>query len=604
MTAIDRSSHGHRRVIALIALLVVIAPRPGDAYGAPPRRVRPPAVVALPRLDDDVGQLAPEGGGGGIARGDFNGDGFGDLAIGVPQEDIGAIKDAGAVNVIYGSAAGLTATDPSVPASQFWNQDSAGVPDRAEANDHFGTALAAGDFNHDGFSDLAVGVPGEDLRIGTRNFSDVGAVNVFYGSAAGLTATDPSVPRAELWANKDFEDLTPDGRLATDVGDQFGASLVWADFNGDGIADLAIGVPTKILEPRNLFDDLARTGVVYVVFGAQNQGLTRVGRQVLHQEFTGPFDLPGDNAEGGDRFGAALAAGDFDADGFSDLAIGIPGETVGTIPGAGAVQISLGSRDGLTAIDNFFHLDSPDVPGSAGTSELFGAALAAADFNGDGKDDLAIGAPFDKVGDQLQAGSVTTLFGTFFGVTTTGSQRLTGDLLGTFSARGDFFGWALAAADFNADGKSDLAIGVPFKDLTVGGVVVRNAGLVNVVNGSSSGLTATGSQFWTQGRNGIVGLPEAGDEFGFSLTAWNFGFDFPSRDITVTRADLAIGAPGDGRPDGGGATSGFVRSAGAVNVIYGGLAGLAPARNQFWSQASPGIPDEAEPGDQFGMASY
>src|SRR4051812_27038323 len=105
MTAIDRSPQGYRRVIALVALLVVVLPRPGDASGAPPRRVRPPSVVALPHLDDDGANLAPEGGGGGIAKGDFNGDGFGDLAIGVPQEDIGTIKNAGAVNVIYGSVA-------------------------------------------------------------------------------------------------------------------------------------------------------------------------------------------------------------------------------------------------------------------------------------------------------------------------------------------------------------------------------------------------------------------------------------------------------------------------------------------------------------------
>src|SRR5262249_39123758 len=63
----------------------------------------------------------------GIAKGDFNGDGFGDLAIGVPFEDTGGAVDAGAVIVIYGSASGLTTTDLTRPASQFWSQNSPGV---------------------------------------------------------------------------------------------------------------------------------------------------------------------------------------------------------------------------------------------------------------------------------------------------------------------------------------------------------------------------------------------------------------------------------------------------------------------------------------------
>src|SRR6185503_13408667 len=88
----------------------------------------------------------------GVAKGDFNGDGFADLAIGVPEEDTGGAEDAGAVNVIYGSASGLTATDPNVPAPQFWSQNSTGISGASEAGDRFGAALASGDFNGDGFS--------------------------------------------------------------------------------------------------------------------------------------------------------------------------------------------------------------------------------------------------------------------------------------------------------------------------------------------------------------------------------------------------------------------------------------------------------------------
>ncbi|HYL59241.1 MAG TPA: hypothetical protein VEU51_10245, partial [Candidatus Acidoferrales bacterium] len=122
-----------------------------------------------------------KGSSGGVAKGDFNGDGIGDLAIGIPDEDLSGQTDAGAVVVIYGSAASglIPAGAAGVPASQFWTQDSPGILDIAEAGDHFGAALAAGDFNHDGFSDLAIGVPGEDTSAGT----DAGAVNIIYGSA-------------------------------------------------------------------------------------------------------------------------------------------------------------------------------------------------------------------------------------------------------------------------------------------------------------------------------------------------------------------------------------------------------------------------------------
>ena len=90
-------------------------------------------------------------------QGDFNGDGFADLAVGAPGEDLGS-PDAGAVNVLYGSAAGLTSAG-----NQFWHQNSPGIAERADAGDLFGSALAAGDFNGDGFDDLAIGVPAEDV---------------------------------------------------------------------------------------------------------------------------------------------------------------------------------------------------------------------------------------------------------------------------------------------------------------------------------------------------------------------------------------------------------------------------------------------------------
>jgi len=87
---------------------------------------------------------------------DFDNDGFADLAVGAPGEDVGAATDAGAVNVLYGSAGGLGG-------GQVLTQGAGGVPGASESFDRFGTALATGDFNADSFADLAVGAPGEDL---------------------------------------------------------------------------------------------------------------------------------------------------------------------------------------------------------------------------------------------------------------------------------------------------------------------------------------------------------------------------------------------------------------------------------------------------------
>jgi hypothetical protein len=204
-------------------------------------------------------ELHPRGSSSGIAKGDFNGDGFADLAIGVPGEDTPAgVFSSGAVIVIYGSASGLVApTTPGlIPAAQFWSQKSDGtrIPDVSELADRFGSALAAGDFNGDGFSDLAIGAPAD--KIVRNGAGTVGAVTVIYGSPNGLT-TDPAagVPAAQQWALSDFTDTLDvvvfgaarEGDVAK--GFSFGAALAWGDFNGDGIGDLAIGSPQERVLP-------------------------------------------------------------------------------------------------------------------------------------------------------------------------------------------------------------------------------------------------------------------------------------------------------------------------------------------------------------------
>ena len=244
---------------------------------------------------------------------DFDNDGFADLAVGVPREGVGTAEVAGAVNILEGSANGLTGVG-----SQLLVQGGGGIPDTAESFDFFGNALAARDFNNDGFIDLAIGVPGEDLA----TITDAGAVTVLYGSASGLSAT----------GSQFFTQDTPGVLGAAEAEDGFGSALGVGDFNNDTLADLAIGVPSEGV------GGAAQAGAVNVLYGATG-GLTATGNQQWLQGSGGV----GGVAEVGDQFGFALTSGDFNNDTFADLAIGSPFEDVGTplTPGPSTSSMAL-----------------------------------------------------------------------------------------------------------------------------------------------------------------------------------------------------------------------------------------------------------------------
>ena len=128
--------------------------------------------------------------------GDFNGDGIADLAIGIRAEDVGTMGEAGAVEIVYGSSCGLqTNSGCGGLDSQFWTQDSTGVKDTADAADHLGSSLASGDFNGDGYDDIAAGADFEEYS----GLTKAGAVSVLYGSPVGIQAGGPDGPDDQFW---------------------------------------------------------------------------------------------------------------------------------------------------------------------------------------------------------------------------------------------------------------------------------------------------------------------------------------------------------------------------------------------------------------------
>jgi hypothetical protein len=289
-----------------------------------------PRVGARPDVPQNLRQLG--------TFADFNGDNRTDLAVGAPQENVGATADAGAVSIFYSIAAGTGL--PS--ASQTLLQGD------VEAGDQFGAALAVGNFNGDGFfDDLAVGAPGEDLGATI----DVGVVTVFFGSAAGLTTSQV---------------LQQDN---PEAGDRFGAALTAGRFDGGVIADLVVGAPgenvgaTVDAGAANLFSDPAG-------------GLPPVSGPALLQ----------DNPEAGDQFGAALTAG-FVNGGFEDLVVGAPGENVGATVDAGAANFFSDTAGVLPAVSGPALLqDNPEA------GDQFGAALTAKYLSGGAFIDLVGGA--------------------------------------------------------------------------------------------------------------------------------------------------------------------------------------------------------------------
>ena len=331
-----------------------------------------------------------------LAAGDFDGDGFEDLAIGAPRRDQqgGGSADLGRVYVVYGSASGLVLGSAQ------------GIPPLSSLpGGRYGEALAAGDFDGDGVADLAVGEPGRTVS----NQAGAGRVEVLLGSDGGLDLTT-----SRLFTNVTFG-------IDPEAGDEFGAVLSAGDFDrGAAIgclvdectADLAIGSPLEDVGTA------ADAGIVVVVYSVAGLGPDPQFAQILDQS-----DL-GYNVEPGDRFGGALAAGPVDTDslfdelrGGDDLAIGAPGEdVVGGQDDQGVAHLLLAyATEGLDASTSQIQQQLAGYSSAPGAADdHFGAALAIGDFDGDGAGDLAAAVPGREIGAADDAGIVQILWGAVF----------------------------------------------------------------------------------------------------------------------------------------------------------------------------------------------
>ena len=297
-----------------------------------------------------------------IATGDFDGDGLDDIAVSHPYENA-SVSRAGRVTVLYSTPTGPDINDP-----QSITQNTDGVLSSEEVDDFFGMALSAGDFNNDGIDDLAIGSPRENVA-----FVDSGFVQVMYGQRGQrLSGTFNNFNQGDT--------LRPG--IDEQENDQFGYSMAVGDLNGDGADDLLVSSPTDVI-------DAGQRGRIQIIFGESGNALD-IGPQ-HGMNFSSPCLC-------GVGF-AGITTGDFDGNGALDFAYGTPGRTPG---GSLVVHYNLGANvpnpnnPGGPAWPQFSTpviINQTDLPEPLGEFGDFGQSLVAQDYNGDGVDDLVVGAP-------------------------------------------------------------------------------------------------------------------------------------------------------------------------------------------------------------------
>ncbi|MFD9464232.1 FG-GAP-like repeat-containing protein [Streptomyces sp. NPDC060027] len=383
-----------------------------------------------------------------IAR-DLDGDGLTDLALVTreyrPENNIG-----GSVIVLWGRKLGISGQDA--------------VRIDAPANAQVGEDITAGDFDSDGHTDLFMGnsedsydyhdvlygpfdrdgSPAREQRLqvfSTDNTIDSTAAGDFNGDGIEDLATfyvyENHAEGGKLWlGTKDGLSTVPQ-RLTSS------SSTAVADFDQDGYADLA----TRLF-PNGDTETEEDPVTVKIYYGSPS-GPSQTRTQTITQNTAG---VPG-VSEKSDQFGGRLSAGDANGDGYPDLAVGVPGEAIGSKKKAGAVVLLKGGRAGLTGTGaRAFHQDTAGVPGVAEAGDLFGGSARLLDMTGDGKADLVVGAPGENLGSVVNGGAVWLLRGTASGLTASNSVALNPTDIGAPAAK------ALFGENLSGDNGPGMAI--------------------------------------------------------------------------------------------------------------------------------------------------
>jgi len=363
------------------------------------------------------------------SAGDVNGDGYDDLIVGAYNED----TSGGKAYVFHGGENGF----PTVwnAAQNDWNATG------TSSGDEYGRCVAsAGDINDDGYDDVMVSAPGYD--------SDKGRAYVYLGSAIGLSQT----------AFQYIHTSTPNSRVGWSI-----ASA--GDVNGDGFDDVIIGSP-------GLSND---KGQIKVWFGSL------AGLSSSWQEY---------GESSGDHIGMCVAsAGDVNGDGYDDIMASAPHYN----SEKGRVYVWYGSPTGLSAEGADWFEDGENDDDYFGgfysfneTAARSGGVASAGDVNGDGYDDVIIGAYLNDDGG-LSSGKAYVYLGSSTGLSNSPSWKFVGE------DESDYFGLSVASAgDVNNDGYDDIIASSHVND-----DIGTNYGKVYLWHGSSSGPTMNPT--WTRG---------------------------------------------------------------------------------------------------------
>ncbi|GAA3802095.1 FG-GAP repeat protein [Streptomyces phyllanthi] len=355
-----------------------------------------------------------DGFGQAVASGDLDNDGYDDAIVGIPGEDLAGLSNAGGAIVFWGSPTGLNGADST------WLED----PGQLRAGANFGRAIEAARFfapdpsNPDAhprdsiavlendtllFFTAPPGAAAQQLKPADNAVQALDAAPLETGFA--LRSLSHGNYNEDSWADLAISGVTTGdqpGIGATQVlhgapgvealgdGGAFdgGPAVVSSDFNQDGQDDLAIG-DTGVGSPVG--------GSVSVYLGKGDlSGLDPTPAQTWTQDSPG---VPG-AAEAGDRWGAEMSSGDTNGDGLPDLAIGAPGEDIGSVSDAGAVWALRGARGGLTATGaRSFDQNHPDMPGGAEALDRWGGQVRLIDANKDGLFGLLAAAPGENTND-------------------------------------------------------------------------------------------------------------------------------------------------------------------------------------------------------------